>query len=323
MVFMSSLREVGESHLTKRAKERGSQRAGQRRNGVGGVLYQHRWDYFFILPKVLFFAAFVLIPVLWAFLLSFQEVRPFGSVWVGLDNFQRAWHDPLLVTALTNTIKYTVVTVPASLILALVLATLVHPLGARPQSFFRGAFYLPRVTSIVVIAMVWRWIYQPRYGLLNYFLGLFGVAGPDWLGNANVALWALILMFILTPPGLGVILYLSAMNAIPEELYEAARIDGASAWRQWYKITLPLLKPATLYLIILETIGAFQAFAQIEMMTKGGPGNATTTLVYLIYQTAFRDFDFGLASAQAILLFAIIFLVAFFQYRFLTSKVQY
>ena len=283
-------------------------------------MWKQRAAYLFLLPKMILFTAFILIPVIWAFVISFQEFGIFDSEWVGFDNFAKTLQSDVFMTALLNTMKYTLFTVPANVIIALVLASLIHPLGKWSQSFFRGAFYLPTVTSMVIIAMVWRWVYNYRYGLFNYALDFMGIPAQDWLNQTSTAMWALIIMSILIPPGVGIIMYLAAMGSIPESLYESAKMDGASGLQRWWKITVPLLKPTTLYLMMLSLIGSFQVFTQIILMTGGGPGGATETLVSLIYKTAFRDMEFGLASAQAIILFIITLIFGIIQYRLMYRK---
>lgn len=284
------------------------------------TMWKERAAYLFLLPKLILFVAFILVPVVWAFIISFQEYGVFESEWVGFDNFKAAFASDAFRVALVNTLKYTVVTVPLSVMLALGLATLINPLGKWGQSFFRGAFYLPTVTSMVIIAMVWRWVYNYRFGLFNYFLDFFGIPPQDWLNQSDTALWALIIMCVLIPPGVGIIMYLAAMGSIPESLYESAKIDGANAFQRWWRITVPLLKPTTIYLTMLSLIGSFQVFIQVILMTGGGPGNATETLVHLIYKTAFRDMEFGLASAQAIVLFVITLIFGVAQYWLMNRK---
>ena len=283
-------------------------------------MWKQRAAYLFLLPKMILFVAFIVLPVLWAFVISFQEFGIFESEWVGIDNYVATFQNEAFMVALWNTLKYTLITVPVSVLLALMLATLIHPLGRLSQSFFRGAFYLPTVTSMVIIAMVWRWVYNYRFGLFNYFLSFFNIPAQDWLNQSDTALWALIIMSILIPPGVGIIMYLAAMGSIPESLYEAAKIDGASSFQRWWRITVPLLKPTTLYLTMLSLIGSFQVFTQVILMTGGGPGDATETLVHLIYKTGFRDLEFGLASAQAIVLFVITLIFGLIQYRLLYRK---
>jgi multiple sugar transport system permease protein len=273
--------------------------------------------YLFLLPKLILFIAFIAIPVVWAFVLSFQEYKIFGSEWAGFDNYVKVFKSDAFYDALGNTFLFTVVTVPFNVISALLIASLIHPLGKLAQSFFRGAFYLPTVTSMVIVAMVWRWMYNYDFGLFNYVLGWFGMEPLNWLGQSSSALWALIIMQCLIPFGVGIILYLAAMGSISNALYEAATIDGANGIQKWFHITLPLLKPSTLYLVLLSTIGSFQVFTQIIMMTGGGPGTATETLVHLIYKTGFRDFEFGFAAAQSVVLFVIILIFSIIQFRLL------
>ncbi|WP_043932382.1 carbohydrate ABC transporter permease [Bacillus sp. EB01] len=275
--------------------------------------------YLFLLPKLILFTAFIVIPVIWAFVLSFQEYKIFGSEWAGLDNYVKVFKSEAFFDALGNTFLFTVVTVPFNVISALIIASLIHPLGKWSQSFFRGAFYLPTVTSMVIVAMVWRWMYNNDFGLFNYVLSWFGVEPINWLGQTSTALWSLIIMQCLIPFGVGIILYLAAMGSISHSLYEAATIDGAGSLQKWLQITIPLLKPTTLYLVLLSTIGSFQVFTQIIMMTGGGPGTSTETLVHLIYKTGFRDFEFGYAAAQSIVLFFIILVFSIIQFRVLRN----
>lgn len=280
---------------------------------------KNRVAYYFLAPKLVFFTIFMVIPILWSFILSFQKYGVFNVEWVGIENYIDTFQNKVFLVSLWNTFLYTIVTVPAFVITALLIATLVHPLGKWSQSFFRASFYLPQVTSMVIIAMVWRWMFNYRYGLFNYIMNFFGVENVDWLGQSATAMPSLMLMSILIPPGSGIIIYLAAMNEINPTLYEAAKIDGANSFQRWWRITVPLLKPTTLYLVILSTITSFQVFTQIIMMTSGGPGNATETIVHVIYKTAFRDFNFGGASAQSVVLFAIILVFAIFQARVLRT----
>lgn len=297
-------------------------RMNHRIKSLAKEMSKQRAAYLFLLPKMILFVLFVLIPILWAFIISFQEYGVFESQWVGFDNFTATFTSDTFWIALANTTKYTVVTVPFNVFIALGLATLIHPLSKWSQNFFRGAFYLPTVTSMVIIAMVWRWVYNYRFGLFNYFLKVLGIPPQDWLNQSDTALLALIIMSILIPFGVGIIMYLASMDSIPESIYESAKIDGANAFQRWWNITVPLLKPTTLYLTMLSLIGSFQVFIQIELMTGGGPGHATETLVHLIYKTGFRDLEFGLASAQAIILFVITLIFGVVQYWLLYRKAE-
>lgn len=297
--------------------------AARRPRPLWQEIWRQRSAYVFIAPKYALFVVFVAAPVIWAFLISLQEFRIFETVWVGLDNFRRVFGSDLFWVALQNTLHYTSVTVPANILIALVLASLIFPLKSGAQTFFRAAYYLPTVAAAVVVAMIWRWIYNYSYGLFNFVLESAGLPRINWLGSSAYAMWSIILMNILIPPGTGVLLYLAAMGSIPQTLYEAATLDGAGGYARWRYVTLPLLKPTTLYLVVLSTIGSFQVFTPVLIMTQGGPGYATTTLVHLIFNTAFLDFNFGLAAALSMVLFALIMVFAVFQFRWLASDIEY
>lgn len=294
-----------------------SKKSHKKPNKVWHDMKKNYSAYLFLLPKLILFVLFVAFPVVWAIVLSFQEYRFNGSIFIGLENYIAVFNSEAFRIALKNTLLFTVVTVPFSVISALVISVMIFGLGKISQSFFRSAFYLPSVTSMVIIAMVWRWMYNYDFGLFNYFLSWFGVEPINWLGQSATALWALIIMSCLIPFGTGIIMYLASMGSISQSLYEAARIDGANSIKQFFHITVPLLKPTTLYLVLLSTIGSFQVFTQIIMMTGGGPGSSTETLVHLIYKTGFRDFEYGLASAQAVVLFVIILIFSIIQFRVL------
>jgi multiple sugar transport system permease protein len=289
------------------------------------ALRRHGWSYLFVLPTFSLFVVFTLIPVLQAFGLSLQSARIAGGEWIGLQNFMTLAEDPVFRQALGNTVLYSMVVVAAQLTLALVVASLIQPLGAKSQTFYRALFYLPLVNSAILVAMVWRWIFNPNpFGLANTVLGAVGFEPLLWIGSSDQALAAVILSAVLTIPGGGVVLYSAAMGSLPRELYEAAEVEGAGALTKWWYITIPLLKPTTLYLLVIYTILAFQVFERVYVMTNGGgPNNATITIVQLIYSTAFQFGRYGLASAMAVVLFIMAVAVAVVQFRSLRSDVEY
>jgi multiple sugar transport system permease protein len=292
---------------------------------VGAALRRHRWSYLFVLPTFSLFVVFTLLPVVQAFVLSLQSARIVGGEFIGLQNFVTLAEDPVFRQALGNTILYSLVVVAAQLTLALVVASLIQPLGPRSQTFYRALFYLPLVNSAILVAMVWRWIFNANpYGLANTVLGVFGSQPLLWIGSSDQALAAVILSAVLTIPGGGVVLYSAAMGSLPKELYEAAEVEGAGPLTKWWYITVPLLKPTTLYLLVIYTILAFQVFERVYVMTNGGgPNNATITIVQLIYSTAFQFGRYGLASAMAVVLFLMAVAVAVVQFRSLRSDVEY
>jgi multiple sugar transport system permease protein len=292
-----------------------------RRNGAG---------YLFVAPSVVFFAIFIFIPLGWSFLLSFQEFGFRGSRWIGLDNYVSVLANPIFRQSVLNTVIYSVATVAVWVVVAMVLASLIHPLPGRVRTFFRAAYYLPAVTSAVFIALVWKWMLNANaWGVFNYLLGLVGlgpvgfISDPAPFAGASVALWSVILSSVLTIPAVGVVLYSAALSGIPRELYEAAESEGAGTWQKFRHITVPLLRPVTLYVAIIYTIAAFEVFERVYVMTGGGPGYATHTIVYLIWRTGFRFTDYGAASAQAFLLFVVIATVSVIQFRSLRSEVEY
>lgn len=287
---------------------------------------RYLWSYLFIAPMVILIAIFLFYPLVDAFIISFETISISVNqtvTWVGLANFIATVTDTVWQRALLNTFIFTVVTVSADLILSLLLAWLIFPLSSAAQSFFKACYYLPVHIGGIMVALVWYWMFDPTDGLLNYLIGLVGVPQQNWIADPNFALQSLMLIPILSGHGGGVILYLAAMGGIPRTLYEAADIDAASAWSKLKNVTWPLLKPTTLYVVITGTIASFQVFDLIYVLTRGGPDFATITLVYLVYQVAFTRYSFGLASAQAFILAAIIVVLSLIQFRFFSTDVEY
>ena len=299
--------------------------SAQSRPSLAQRLWRGRWGYVFIAPAVGWVVLVHVWPIIRACLLSLQryDVARGRGVYIGLSNYASLLTNNVFRLALRNTFAYTLLVVPGALVLALLLAFLLQPLRPRTQAFFKAAFYLPGVVSSVVLALVWAWLYNADFGLLNYLLGLVGVDPVLWLGDRRVALVSIAVMTVASGLGVPLLLLLAAMGNIPETYYEAARIDGAKPLQRFLWVTLPLLKPTLLYLLIVMTIGSFQVFDSVYLMTNGGPSCATTTLVFLIYESAFRFYDFGMASAQAMVLFLLVAALAVGQYRWLSADVEY
>ena len=282
------------------------------------------WIYLVLLPPFLLLFTFTVIPIVRSFLLSFEEWTIKQSTWVGLENFIRLSQDAVFYKALRNTLLYTLAVVPLSTAIALGLAELIRPLPASAQTFFKSAFYLPAVVAAVVIVLVWRWIYNPNsYGLLNYLLSLIGIGPVLWLQDVSLALPALTATSLIGGHGGAVVLLLAAMGSIPPHLYESARLDGSTRAAEFWYITLPLLRPTLLYLMVLGSIASFQVFTGIFLLTNGGPNYSTTTSVFYIYKIGFVHFEFGYASAQAVILFLIIMIFSLLLFRSLSSEVEY
>jgi len=292
---------------------------------VTAALRRHGWSYLFVLPTFSLFVVFTLLPVAQGLVLSLEDARVTGGSFIGLANFATLADDPVFGQALGNTVLYATVVVAAQVTLALIVASLIQPLGAKSRIFYRALFYLPLVNSAILVAMVWRWIFNPNpFGLANAALGTIGLGPFLWIGSSDQALLAIILSAVLTIPGGGVVLYSAAMGSLPRDLYEAADLEGASPLAKWWHITVPLLRPTTLYLVVVYTILAFQVFERVYIMTNGGgPNNATITIVQLIYSTAFQFGRYGLASAMAVVLFVMAMIVAVAQFRSLRTDVEY
>jgi multiple sugar transport system permease protein len=278
------------------------------------------------LPSLLTFIVFVLVPVVWAFIISLQDFGLSTSRgWVGLDNYRAAFttQSGVFSLAIRNTLVYTVVTVSTNILVGLVLASLIRPLSSWSQTFFRAAYYLPTVVSAVIIGVIWRWIYNTQWGLLNYLGALVGMGPVRWLSDPDIAFNSVILQRMLTIPATAIILYSAAIASIPRDLYEAAEVDGAGGVRKWWSITVPLVQPTTLFLVVLYTIASFEVFDLIYVLVPSGVGNSTQVIVTQIYQNAFVQFKYGIAAAQAFVLFVMVAVVAAVQFRLLRSDVQY
>jgi len=286
-------------------------------------IWAARWAYLFLLPAMVPFFVFIVLPILQGLGLSLYDAQLVARQFIGFDNFVALAKDEVFRQAILSTIYFVVGVVPITVAIALLLAVTVFPLSQGVQSFFRLAFYLPVVASGVVLSIVWLYIYHPTYGLLNYLLSLVGIPRVEWLGRTETALPSLALVVVSWTIGQPLILFLAGLGGIPLDLYDAASIDGAGSWARFWYITFPLLKPTTLFNLITQTIGVFQVFVVVLLMTRGGPMNTTQTIVYRIYETAFTFFHFGYASAMGVVLLVIVGLVAVAQFRLLGQEVEY
>jgi multiple sugar transport system permease protein len=279
--------------------------------------------YLFILPSFLGFAIFLLVPMVMSAGLSLYDwelLRP--PVYIGLENFRDLLRDPLFRTVMFNTAYYAFGLVPLNIVISLSLALWLNT-KLRGLTFYRLAFFLPVVTVTVAVSLIWKWMYEPRVGIVNATLGVFGIAGPNWLADPFWAMPALIILGLWKGFGYNMVLFLAGLQGIPSTLYEAAMIDGANAWHRFWKITLPLLSPAMFLAVVLTVISSFQVFDQAFVMTAGGPSNATNTIVLYIFQNGFLFFKMGYASAIAWALFAVIFTFTLIQMWLQRPWVQY
>jgi len=280
---------------------------------------RRNWSaYFFLGPGLIIFALFTVFALLFAFYLTFHEwsiIEP-AKPFVGLRNYQDMLHDKDYGQSIINTVYYTGGSVPVAMAIGLLLAVLLNQ-PIRFRGMFRTLYYLPVVTPLVVTAIIWKWLFNGDYGLFNYYLLKTHLVDDPllWLSDKNLAMPAVILMTIWGSVGFSMVVYLAGLQSIPEELYEAATIDGAGAIAKFRYITIPLLRPTTLFLLVIGIIGSFQVFTQIFVMTSGGPVDRTTTMVYFIYNAAFKYYEMGYASTLAFGLFALLFVVTLLQLR--------
>ena len=274
-----------------------------------------RAAWWFLAPALLVLGVFFLLPVVAALGLSLTDYDLYALAdirhlrFVALGNYWNLLHQPKFWSALGHTFYFVVVGVPLSLMVSLGAALLLHSPLVRFKTVFRTALFAPVVTTVVAVAVVWRYILNTKYGLLNYVLGAVGIHPVDWLGDPHWAMPSIIVFAVWKNFGYNMIIFLAGLQAIPKDLYEAARIDGASALQQFRHITLPILGPTLLMVSILTVSGYFQLFAEPYVMTEGGPLQSTTSVLYLMYNEGFKWWNFGAASAVAFLLFVIMFVV--------------
>lgn len=286
-------------------------------------IWKNRSGYFFIIPHFSFFFVFFLLPVIYGIYLGFFEYNVFSQEFIGLANYKEILKDWLFLKSLGNTFKYTFGVVPLWLAKALLVSLLIYPFAKPVRTFYKAVFYLPHVTSAVIVSMIWLWVFNPNIGLLNYFMELINGGSVVWLGNKLTAMPSLIMMQVIMGGGSTIVLLSASMSSIPAYYYEAAHLEGANSWQVFSKITVPLIKPTILYAVVMGTIANFQIFSKIYIMTQGGPDFSTTTISYLIYETAFKNYDLGLASAMSIVMFIILAGLAIIQFKRLGSNVEY
>lgn len=282
---------------------------------------QMTWNaWLFLLVPGILFIVFMALPILMAFVVSFSDYAIIGDFkWLGLKNYADIAADPFFWIALKNTAYYTVLYVPSGLVVALGTALLLNR-RHRAVRLFRTFFYIPVVASTVATATIWFWMLNPQNGLLNVVLGWFDIDGPAWLYDSQWAMIAIVMMSVWAGFGANMIIFLGGLQGVPNELYEAARLDGASAWQQFWYVTLPSLKRTTFLVSTMLIIGAFQVFDQAYVLTKGGPGNSTITMVYYIYNKGFGSLEMGYASALSFVLFLIILVFSLINARLTNRK---
>ena len=288
-------------------------RANQRRENIAG--------YLFMLPSLLFFVGFVIFPMGLCLFNSFFDYTMTDFRFIGLSNYKELFADPIFQTALINTIVIVVVSVPVTCIFSLWVATIIYKMHDRYTSLFRCIFYLPVVTGSVAVTVVWKWMFSPYTGILNYVLKNLGLISKNinWLGSPDYALGCIILILLTTSVGQPIVLYVSALSNVDHSLVEAAEVDGATNLQVFWRIKWPQIMPTTLYILVITTINSFQCFALIQLLTSGGPNNSTQTIMYYIYYNAFKLSRYGYGSAMGVILAAIIAVFSAMQFKLAKS----
>ncbi|PLR90018.1 carbohydrate ABC transporter permease [Bacillus sp. T33-2] len=280
--------------------------------------------YTFLLPNIIGFVLFILIPVIASFLMSFTSWNGFGQIeFIWFENYQNLIGDPNFRISFVNSILFTLISVPITLFLSVLIAIALNR-GIRFVKFFRTAVFLPYVTATIAVAAVWQLIFNPTMGPINGTLMKFGIDNPPgWLSSTSWALVSVSVVYIWHSVGYYMVLFLAGLQNIPEHLYEAAELDGAGPLAKFFHVTLPMLSPVIFFTMIIGVINSFKVFDLIYVLTGGGPGRSTHVLVYDIYNTAFKQFEYGYASSMAYVLFLIILIFAFIQFKGQKKWVNY
>lgn len=276
----------------------------------------------FLSPTLVIFTTFILFPVIFSFYLSFHEWNMFSgkTTFIGIDNYVRMFQNEEFWSVFKNTAIYTFGTIPLNMVFSLLVAYILHK-KIIGKKFLRTAFFAPVVISPVAAAVIWRWLYDPNFGLINYSIGFIGIDPINWLNDPTAAMAALIIMGVWKTFGINMVLFAAGLQAIPDHYYEAAEIDGASAWSKFWNITIPLLAPTTFFIMVMSIISSFQVFDIVYVLTSGGPLGSTKVLVFYVYEHAFKFFNMGYASAAAYVLFAILFVLTLIQVKYMKNKV--
>lgn len=270
----------------------------------------------FLAPNLFGFFAFTILPIFSTLLISLTKWNLLSSPkWIGLGNYANLIGNARFYQVLANTAYYTFISVPIGIMLAIFLATLMNTQYKKINTFFRIIYYLPVISSTVAVALIWKYIYADDFGLLSYLFKSIGIEAPKFITSTKWSLNSVIVMSIWKSLGYNIILILAGLQGIGVQYYEAAKIDGASSFMMFWKITLPMLSPTIFFVTIMSFIGSFQVFDQTKILTDGGPGYSSTSLVFYIYTQGFKNLQFGLACAMAILLFILVLVISLIQWK--------
>lgn len=281
-------------------------------------------SYAFIAPSLIFFLVFMIVPLAWTLNLSLYEGGILGSLkFVGIQNYLTIFNNTLFVTSLKNTAFYVVMVIPSVIAISLFIAVLIVDKFIRGKNFFKSLIFFPQLAPMVTCAVLWTFMIHPEFGLINQILNFFHIPAPNWLGDPRIAMITITLLELWRGIGFYVVTYVAALLAVPDEIYDAAMVDGATGITRFFRITLPLIKPTLLFTLVMATIWNFQLFDSVYVLTRGGPANTTSTVVWYIYDNAFRYERIGRASTMAVLLMVIIFVLSAIEMKYLRSDYEY
>ncbi len=278
--------------------------------------------YLFLLPALFFFVGFVITPMVMGIFTSFTNSHMGGSEFVGFENYVRLFKDEKFLRSAWNTVFIVIVSVPVVTAFSLWVGASIYQMKAAARSFFRCVFYLPVVTGSVAVVVVWKWMFNTYNGLFNQMLTGSGLIdrGIDWLGNSHTAIWCILIILFTTSIGQPIVLYVAALGNVDQSLVEASRVDGATDMQVFWKIKWPSIMPTTLYVVVITTINSFQCFALIQLLTSGGPNYHTSTVMYLLYETAFKNYQYGYADAMGVVLALVIALFSAVQFKVMNGS---
>ena len=300
-----------------------------RLGGHALMIHESVTAYLFMLPALVFFCGFVLAPMgmgLYTSFFNYTMKNPVSAeTFIGLQNYVDLFKDPKFIRAMLNTFILVVVTVPAVTLFSLWVGSTIYEMKGGIRSAFRCIFYLPVVTGTVAVVVVWRWIFDGYFGILNYLLDALGIIEKNimWLGDKRSAIWCIIIIMFTTYVGQPIVLYVAALGNVDNSLIEAAKVDGATDMQVFWKIKWPQIMPTTLYIVVITTINTFQCFSLIQLLTSGGPQNSTNTVMYYLYQNAFSLYKYGYANAMGVILAIVIAILSAIQFAVMSKDVSY
>lgn len=286
---------------------------------------QTRVSYYFLLPALLFFVVFVALPMGMGVYTSFFKYTMSEFKFIGIDNYLNLFKDEIFVRSVKNTLIIVVGSVPIVTIFSLWVATIIYNMNSFSRSFFRAVYYLPVVTGSVAVVVVWKWIFDRYYGILNFVLQGLGIINKNvaWLGQVDTAIWCILTILLTTSVGQPIVLYVASLGNIDRSLTEAAEVDGATSFQVFWRIKWPTIMPTTLYVVVITTINSFQCFALIQLLTNGGPAFSTSTVMFYLYHNAFKLFEYGYANAMGVVLAILIGVFSALQFKVMGNKIDY